>query len=345
MLGIFSGSNTLEQGNRMRAVWYERTGPADEVIIVGEQPDPIPGPGEVRIRLMASGVNPADCNRRAGTNYMMESEFVIPNSDGAGIVDAAGSGVAKFKTGERVWLYNGQRNGRNLGTAAELIALDADLVTKLPDNVPFEFGTCLGIPCMTAHRCLFAGDPLKGKTVLVTGGAGAVGNYAIQLAKWAGATVLTTISTPTQAEDAKLAGADLAINRHHEDVRSRVRQATANRGVDRIVDVDFGGNIALLQDVIALNGAISGYATRGNSSPTIQFANLMRKNVTIESVFLPVSPIEARRQAQVDIANWLTSAPRLHRIAGTFPLYRTANAHKAVEAGGKRGTVVVQTDK
>ena len=153
----------------MRAAWYERTGPAGEVIIVGEQPAPEAGPGEVRIRLMASGVNPADGNRRRGQGYRMEAPFVIPNSDGAGVIDQAGAGVTRFKEGDRVWLYNGQRNGRNLGTAAEFIALVADLVTPLPANVTFEAGACLGIPCMTAHRCVFAGGPLTGKTVLVTG--------------------------------------------------------------------------------------------------------------------------------------------------------------------------------
>lgn len=326
----------------MRAAWYERTGPADEVIIVGEQPTPEPSAGQVRVRLMASGVNRADCNRRAGLSYAMEAPIVIPNSDGAGIVDALGAGVTKFEAGDRVWLYNGQRNGRNLGTAAEFISLDADLVTPLPANVPFEAGACLGIPCMTAHRCLFAGGALTGKTVLVTGGGGAVGNYAVQLAKWGGANVITTVSNATHAADARAGGADLILDRHRDDLRARITEATAGKGVDRIVEVDFGGNIALLPDIIALNGAVSGYASRGNPTPTLPFATLMRKNVTIESVFLPVSPLEARHQAQRDITQWLREAPRLHRIAGALPLADTARAHKAVEAGGKRGTVIVE---
>ena len=325
----------------MRAVWYEQTGPADDVIVIGSLPSPEPAPGEVRIRLMASGVNPADANRRGGLSYAMEAPFVIPNSDGAGVVDKLGAGVAKFAVGDRVWLYNGQRNGRHLGTAAELIALDADLVTLLPTDVSFDAGACLGIPCMTAHRCLFAGGPVAGKTILVTGGGGAVGNYAVQLAKWGGANVLTTVSNPAQAEDARTAGADLIMDRHCDDIRALVRMQTSERGVDRIVEVDFGGNIALLPDIIAMNGAISGYASRGNPAPVVHFAALMRKNVTIESVFLPVSPVEARRQAQSDITRWLESSPRLHRIAATFPLDETAAAHKTVEAGGKRGTIVV----
>ena len=181
----------------MRAVWYERTGAANEVLKAGEQPLPEPGPGEVRVRLKTSGVNPADTYRRRGEGYAMEAPLVIPNSDGAGIIDKVGPGIDAKRIGERVWIYNGQR-GRPLGTAAEAIALDADLVTRLPDDVSFEAGACLGIPCMTAHRCVFSeGETpplerghLSGKTVLVTGGGGAVGNYAIQLAKWAGARVL-----------------------------------------------------------------------------------------------------------------------------------------------------------
>lgn len=329
----------------LRAAWYERTGPAEDVIIVGEQPDPIPSRGEVLVRLMASGVNPADCNRRAGISYAMEAPLVIPNSDGAGIVERLGSGVTKFRSGDRVWLYNGQRNGRNCGTAAELISLDADLVTQLPDSVPFEAGACLGIPCMTAHRCLFAQGSLEGKTVLVTGGGSAVGNYAIQLAKWSGAAVFATVSKASQAVDAEKAGADLIIDRHKDDIREQVRKATGSKGVDRIVDVDFGGNIAILPEIIALNGAISGYATKGDAAPNVPFGTLMRKNVTIESVFLPVSPIAARHQAQADITRWLSEQPRLHRIAGEYPLARTADAHKAVEAGGKRGTVIVQPNR
>ena len=325
----------------MRAAWYERTGPADDVIMVGEQPAPAAGPGEVRIRLEASGVNPADGNRRRGQGYSMEAALVIPNSDGAGVVDQVRVGVTRFRVGDRVWLYNGQRNGRNLGTAAEFIALDADLVTPLPDTVSFAAGACLGIPCMTAHRCVFGGGPVTGKTVLVTGGGGAVGNYAIQLSKWGGARVITTVSNGGHAADARAAGADVVLDRANDDVRARIRAETSGRGVDRIVEVDFGGNLEMLLDIIAVNGAVSAYASRGNPAPVLPFAGLMRRNVTIEGVMLPTSPPAARRQAQADILRWLQEGERLHRIAGTFPLAQTAAAHKAVEAGGKRGTVVV----
>ena len=322
----------------MRAVWYERTGPADEVLIVGEQPTPQPGPGEVRIRLAASGVNPADCYRRAGS-YPMEAPLVIPDSDGAGVVDAVGAGASPQWLGRRVWLYNGQR-GRALGTAAEWIALDQDLVTALPDDVPFSAGACLGIPCMTAHCAVFAAGPVAGKTLLVTGGGGAVGNYAVQLAKWAGARVIGTASGE-KADDARKAGADLVLDHRVDDLRDRIARDTGGRGVDHVVEVDFGGNLALLPDIIANNGTLAAYASRGDEQPAFPFRALMRRNVGIRLIVLNSIAVELRRRAQADITAWLAGGPRFHRVAKTFPLEQTAAAHKAVEAGGKRGTVVV----
>jgi NADPH:quinone reductase len=331
----------------MRAVWYERTGAANDVLQVGEQPMPEPGPGEVRVRLKASGVNPADTYRRRGEGYAMEAPLVIPNSDGAGIIETVGAGIDAKRIGERVWIYNGQR-GRPLGTAAEAIALDADLVTRLPDEVAFEAGACLGIPCMTAHRCVFSegettapeSGHLTAKTVLVTGGGGAVGNYAIQLAKWAGARVLTTVSNETHAEDARAAGADLILNRRTDDLKAALHKATGGKGADRIVEVDFGGNLDVIVDCIALNGTVAVYATRGGATPTVPIRTFMQRNVTIQNVVLNNAPLAARQRAQADITRWLAS-PRLHRVAGLFPLDQTAAAHLAVEAGSKRGTVVV----
>ena len=235
----------------MKAVWYERTGPAPEVLTYGEMPTPVAGPGEVRVRLEASGVNPADVGRRGGSYRAMEYPRVIPNSDGAGIVDQVGDGVTRLKVGQRVWLFNGQRNGRAFGTAAEYIALAEHLVTPLPDNLSFAAGATLGIPGMTAWCCLFCDGPIAGQTVLVTGGAGAVGHYAVQLAKWGGARVIATVSSAAKAEQARLAGADLVINYKTDDVVAKVMAFTGQRGVDRVVDVDFGGNIATTLKLMA----------------------------------------------------------------------------------------------
>ncbi|MEZ5854240.1 MAG: NADPH:quinone reductase [Hyphomicrobiaceae bacterium] len=325
----------------MRAVWYEKTGPARDVLVVGRQPLPEPAPDQVRIRLMASGVNPADCNRRGGIGYHMEAPFVIAHSDGAGVIDKLGAGVTRFVVGERVWLYNGQRNGRFQGTGAEYIALDQDLVTCLPENVPFEAGACLGIPCMTAHRCVFGSGPIEGLWVVVTGAGGAVGNYAVQLAKWGGARVIATISRTWHHADAEKAGADIVLDRNDDDLAARILAETEEEGAHLIVDVDFGGNLPWTKDAVALNGTIAAYASRGNPAPEVPFSALMRKNVTIRGVLLPNSPHHGRREAQADILQWLEEAPRLHRVVGPFPLAETAAAHEAVEAGGKRGTVVV----
>ena len=228
----------------MKAVWYEQTGPAVDVLTYGEIETPVASPGEVRIRLEASGVNPADVGRRGGSYRTMEYPRVIPNSDGAGFVDQIGDGVTRFEIGDRVWLFNGQRNGRAFGTAAEYIALAEQLVTPLPDNLSFAEGATLGIPAMTAWCALFADGPIVGKTVLVTGGAGAVGHYAVQLAKWGGAQVIATVSSAMKGEQARRAGADLVVNYRDEDVVAKAMAFTGGRGVDRVVDVDFGGNIA-----------------------------------------------------------------------------------------------------
>ena len=324
----------------MRAVWYERTGPAEDVLTVGELPRPQPAPGEVLVRLHASGVNPADCNRRGGRNYPEPDGITIPNSDGAGVIEALGNGVTEHRRGDRVWLYNGAR-GRSFGTAAEFITLDADLVAPLPDGVPFEVGAALGIPAMTAHRCLFADGPVRGQTVLVTGGAGAVGNYAIQLAKWDGARVITTVSSPEKAEDARRAGADIVLDYRRENVVEAVLQATGGKGVERIVEVDFGGNQATTLEVIALNGTVAAYASRGNLHPVLEYSRIMRRNMTLRTVLLFSAPHKARRQAQREIVAWLEAAPRFHRTAAMFPLAETAKAHLAVERGDKRGMVVV----
>ncbi len=324
----------------MRAVWYDRQGPADQVIVIGELPTPEPGTGQVRVRLEASGVNPSDTYRRRGA-VPAEYPRVIPNSDGAGVIDKAGDGVAAEWVGKRVWLYNGQRNGRWMGTAAEYIALDADLVTELPEHVSFAQGATLGIPCMTAHGCVFAAGPVQGKTLLVTGGAGAVGHYAVQLAAWAGAEVIATVSSAAKAERARAGGAAHVLNYRTEDVAARVADITGGRGADHVVDVDLGGNLAATLRSVRQNGTIAYYATAGQQKPEIDLRALMAKNVAIRGFVLPTSPHAARKRAQQDIAAFVRTPGRVLPVAGTFPLYETAAAHLAVEAGGKAGTVVV----
>ena len=325
----------------MQAAWYTQQGKPTAVMQFGEQPTPHAAAGEVRVRLHASGVNPADCNRTVGRSYAMEGPLIIPDSDGSGIVDEVGTGVDASWLNRRVWLYNGQRGGRLLGTAAEYIALNVDLVSELPESTNFNQGACLGIPCMTAHRCVTLGGDLKGKTVLVTGGAGAVGHYAVQWAKRFGARVIATISSPEKAAHAIAAGAEFTVNYRSEDVIARVREFTTNAGVHHIVDVDFGGNLATTLPLLAANGSIAYYATKGNVTPTITAPDLMRKNISVHGVLLNGAPHAARKRAQNDIVQWLQEGGMQHTVSAVFPLARTGDAHEAVEFEAKHGTVVV----
>lgn len=326
----------------MKAVWYDRTGPAREVLQHGELPTPTPERGQALIRIKASGVNPSDAGMRMGGTGQMAYPRIVPNSDGAGVVEAVGPGVSKSWVGKRVWFYNGQRNGRAFGSAAEYIELDTDLLTLLPDHVSFAEGATLGIPCMTAHRSLFVAGPVQGRTVLVTGGAGAVGHYAVQLAKWAGATVIATVSSEDKAERARAGGADHIVNYRTEDVAARVGDLTGGAGVDHIVDVDFGGNLAATLACVKVNGSVAYYATKGAREPVVPVGAMMGLNLNVHGVYLPISPHAARKRAQEDIGRWIATGQRMLSVAGRFPLEDCAGAHELVESGTKAGTVVVE---
>src|SRR5258705_2534128 len=304
-------------------------------------PTPGAGPGDCRRRWEPPGLNPADVGRRSGSYRAMEFPRVIPNSDGAGIVDQIGDGVTRLSIGQRVWLFNGQRNGRAFGTAAESIALAERLVTPLPDHVSFAAGATLGIPGMTAWCCLFGDGPIAGQTVLVSGGAGAVGHYAVQLAKWGGARVIATVSSSLKAEQARLAGADLVIDYKTEDVIAKAMAFTEQRGVDRVVDVDFGGNIATTLKLMAMNSTIAVYATNGNRNPVLPMRELMERCIAVRALVLFALPPPLLAAAQVDISKWLSAGKRFHNIAAQFTLSETAQAHLAVERGDKFGTVIV----
>jgi NADPH2:quinone reductase len=324
----------------MKAAWYTTQGAPADVVQFGSQPTPHAGPGEVRVRLHTSAVNPADTYRVTGRGYGMEGPLVISDSDGAGIVDEVGPGVDAGWLGRRVWLYNGQRGGRLLGTAAEYIALDASLVAELPDGTTFAEGACLGIPCMTAHRAVTLGGDLAGRTVLVTGGAGAVGHYAIQWAKRFRARVVTTVSSAEKGTHATNAGADLVVDYQRGDVAARVK-AFSPRGVDHVVDVDLGGNLVAVLPLVVANGSIAFYASRGNLTPVVPLQELMRRNLSVHGILLNTAPLAARQRAQADIVQWLRDGGMRHAVDSVHPLARSAVAHEAVIAGTKRGTVVV----
>jgi NADPH:quinone reductase len=322
----------------MRAVWYERNGAAD-VLHVGEMPDPTPGPGEVRVRIVTSGVNPSDWKRRQGLTRRMEFPRVIPHQDGAGVIDRVGPGVPASRLGERVWLYQAQI-GRPFGTAAEYTVQPAERVIPLPANTSFTEGAGLGVPAMTAHRCVFADGPVAGKTVLVTGGAGAVGHCAIQLAKLHGARVIATVSSDQKAQIALAAGADYTVNYRTEDTVQRLMDFTGGAGVDHIVEVDFAGNFQVSREVLRSNGILAVYAAGVAPQPPVPL-QFKSSNVTVRFVLVYDMPEPAKQVAVQEITQLLEGGKLRHPSGPHFPLESARQAHQAVE-GGAIGKVVLE---
>lgn len=322
----------------MLAGWYERHGPAREVLRVGEQPDPVPGKGEVRVRLHASAVNPSDVKARNGSRPVIPPR-VIPDSDGAGTIDRVGPGVPRRRVGERVWVYNGQWQ-RASGTSAQYIALPTAQVIALPRKCSWAQGACLGIPVMTAHRCLFADGSIDGMTVLVTGGAGVVGHYAVQLARSAGARVIATVSSPEKADHARKGGAHATINYRTENVAARLDELTRGKGIDRVVDVELGINLATYEKALRPAAVIATYASAATQEAVLH-SRLRQRNVTVRMVFVYTMPDDAKRQAIADIGRWLARGRPKFAIAARFPLGEIAAAHETVESGNKIGHVIL----
>jgi NADPH2:quinone reductase len=323
----------------MRAAWYDRQGASEDVLQVGSVDRPAAGPGEVRVRVHASGINPSDTYGRAGRQAPMAFPRVIPHQDGAGVIESVGPGVPSSRLGERVWVYEATWN-RAGGTAAEFTVVPSQRAVRLPDNVDFDAGACLGIPALTAHRAVFGDGPISGQQVLVTGGAGAVGTAAIQFAKWGGATVLATVSSDAKAAAAREAGADHIINYRTDDVVAVVNQLTG-AGVDRIVDVDFGGNLAISLQIVKPGGTIASYATRGDPEPKVPFRSLMVKNITVHGVLVYTMPESAKAAAMADTTRALEAGALRPLVGARLPLDRIAEAHTAVERGAIIGNVVL----
>ncbi len=330
----------------MRAAWYEKQGPAKRVIKVGEMDTPNAGSGEVRVKVAYSGLNPSDIKRRQGfRGQQLGYSRIIPHSDGAGVIDQVGRGVPKSRIGEKVWIWSGQWQ-RSFGTCAQYIALPSHHAVAMPRRMDVLHGACIGIPAVTAHRALFADGPIKGKTVLVTGGAGAVGNYAIQLAKWGGAIqVLATVSSPAKARQAKAAGADVVINYKTQDVAQRVLRITNGTGVDHIVEVAFGVNQPTILEVLKSNGTVACYASDKTPEPVLSFYPFMMRNANLRWIYMYEIPDAAYRQATRDITAWLSRGKPHHPVAKVFPLSRTADAHAYLQSGKANGNVIVTVDK
>jgi NADPH2:quinone reductase len=324
----------------MYAVWYEKAGKAGAVLVAGDMPDPEPGPGEVRVRIAVSAVNPTDVKRRREGRELGRFPRIVPNNDGAGTIDRVGPGVPETRLGERVWIFGAQA-GRPFGTAAEFTVVPARQAIPLPANTSFEDGACLGVPAVTAHYGLFADGPLTGKTALVTGGAGRVGAYAVQLAKRAGATVIATVGSAAKAETVRGLGADHVLNYKTDDLAAEIRRLTDGQGVDRIVEVAFGTNIALAPKIMKTNGVIATYASDAAPEPTLPFYSLMFNNTTIRPFIIYALPHTAQDRAFAAITAALKDGVLQHRIAARLPLARLAEAHEAIEAGTLSGSVLV----
>jgi NADPH2:quinone reductase len=320
----------------VKAVWYDCQGAASDVFNVGELPDPTPGPGDVRVRVAFSGINPGDTKKRRGwLGSSMPFPRVVPHSDGAGVVDSVGTGVDPGRVGRRVWVY-GAQSYRAFGTAAELVVVPSSQAIDLPDDVSDELGACLGIPGITAHRAVFADGPVQNKTIVVHGALGGVGSLAAQLAHWGGATTIGTVRRQADIAEAELLPLDHVVSLDGPDPSDHIRSVAPN-GVTRIVEVDFSGNIDLDAAIASNNTVIAAYATHENR-PTFPFWPMLFDNVTIRLFGSDDFSATAKRQATTDLT---TIAPQLVlRIGEPLPLAAAAQAHDRVDAGG-RGRVLL----
>jgi NADPH:quinone reductase-like Zn-dependent oxidoreductase len=325
----------------MHAAWFETFGPAADVLQVGDIDTPSAGPGEVLVRLHTSAVNPSDTKKRAGSfPNLLDGGFVIPNSDGAGIIEAVGDGVNGSRIGERVWVYQAQF-ARPFGTAAEYVAIDSMRAPALPDNAGFEVGVCLGIPAMTAHRCVFSDGEVTGQTIVVTGAAGRVGYYATQWASQAGATVIATASNDEDSAACKTAGAEHVVNHRSENFAADILAATRGDRVDRIIDLEFGANLATSLDVLKTSGRIVTYGSTAVPEPTLPFFQMMYMDLNVQFVIVYAMPEKAKQHAIADITVALENDRLHHRIASRMPLNDIAKANELIEQGNIRGAVVL----
>lgn len=326
----------------MKAAWYDSQGPASDVLEIGEMPDPEPGHGEVRIRVCASGINPGDVKKRSDEFGLgMSYPRVIPHSDGSGVIDAVGAGVSGVGLGERVWCY-GAQSYRAFGTAAQYVVVPASQTSPLPDGISFEQGACLGIPGITAHRAVHAGGRVEGRSVLVQGGAGAVGSAAVALARHAGAQVVATVRSAAQEAEAALAGAHEVVRTDGvgpEEEVARISDAVPD-GVDHVVEVAFHANISLDEQVLRQRGSIATFAT-GHPRPTLPFWPLVFKNVSIFFLGSDDFTVEQKSWAAADLSAALASGWAGYSVCRAFPLAKIAEAHEAVENRTLPGRVVL----
>jgi NADPH:quinone reductase len=325
----------------MQAAFYERTGAAADVLQLGELPDPVPTAGEVRVRLRWSGVNPSDVKSRAGLrSAVLPFPRVVPHSDGMGVIDTVGAGVDAQRIGERVWVWNAAW-GRPNGTAAQYVVLAQAQAVALPDGVPDEAGACLGIPALTALHAMLCGGGVGGRSVLVAGGAGAVGHYAVQFARLLGARrVLATASTPAKAALALAAGADAVVDYREADAAQQLLRANGGSGVDRIVELDIAANAALDLAVLRPGGECVVYGS-GASPFALPFFPLIANHLVLRFFIVYTLAPADRALAEATLTAFLARGQLQHNVAERLPLAQVVQAHQCVEQGRASGNVVL----
>lgn len=330
-------------GLQARAAFYERSGPAREVLVVGTLPVRPPGPGEVLVRVHWSGINPTDVKTRGGApGRRIAFDRVVPHHDGAGIVEAVGAGVSEQLAAQPVWIFCGQI-GRAFGTAGQYITIDRRFVAPLPARVPLEVGACLGVPAMTAWNAVLGDGHVAGQTVLVAGAAGSVGHYAVQIAKRHGARVLATVSSEEKAEEARQAGADEVFDYRRPGVADEILGATGGRGLDLFVDVNTTANAALAGKVMVLGGRIASYGSQ-DLTAVVPVRDLRQRCVSVRFLTIHRYGPETLQPIAAGINAMLEAGALQHRIAQRYPLERIAEAHEAVESGKTIGKVLVRID-
>ncbi|MEQ6250037.1 NADPH:quinone reductase [Sulfitobacter sp. HNIBRBA3233] len=326
----------------MKAITYDRFGPAEDVLTLSDIPTPSPAAGEVSVRLAFSGVNPSDIKARAGSRPgITKPPFpqVVPDSDGAGTIEAVGDGVDPARVGERVWIWNGQWQ-RAFGTAATHITLPSEQAVLLPEGIALEAGAVLGIPGLTATEAVFGAGDVEGQTLLVSGGGGTVGYLAVQLAKWGGAKVIATASA-RDFDRVRAAGAQTVLDYRSDTLAEDILAANGDAPVDRVVEVEFGVNAGVCADVIKPNGVIAAYGSQIDMTPTVPFGPLLFKAATIDIILIYLLPLAQRQERIARLHRALQDGALVCPVEQTFALKDCAAAHNAVQQGKREGAILL----
>ncbi|HUS56223.1 MAG TPA: NADPH:quinone reductase [Thermohalobaculum sp.] len=325
----------------MKAAFYEATGAANDVFRIGEIDDPVAAAGEVVIRVHVHGVNPTDCKRRSGRRAKLPFPRVIPGYDAAGVISSVGAGVDPSRIGERVWAWECAHLKWD-GAAAEMVRVNASRAMPLPASASFDDGASLGVPALTACHALMLGGPLQGETAIVTGAAGAVCNYAVQLAKCMGATVIGVVrGDDDKADDARHAGADHIVNTDHQSLKEVVLDLTNGKGARTMIDVDLGAHLDYAWRIVAQNGTISSFGSASNPKPPLDWAKFMYHNIKLCGVAIFEVPEDAKQRALGFVQASLEAGALWHRCDSRYPLDQIAAAHERQETGRPRGKVMV----